>query len=96
MQADYALIKAWKADKSGNLVFKSSARNFNPDMAMACKETIVEVEEIVEDGELHPDHVHLSGIYVHKIVKADPLYSVQSRIIEIEERKKLSELSKAK
>lgn len=73
LNADYAIIKAWKADKSGNLLFKSSARNLNPEMAMACKQTIVEVEEIVEDGEIHPDQVHLPGIFVHKIVKASPL-----------------------
>lgn len=66
---DYALIKAWKADKAGNLIFRKSARNFNPVMCKAAKIAVVEVEEIVEIGELDPDHVHLPGIYVDRIVK---------------------------
>jgi len=68
---DFALIKAWKADKKGNLIFKGSARNFNPDMATAGKITIAEVEEIVENGEISPEDVHVPGIYVHRIVKGD-------------------------
>ena len=63
-----ALVKAWKADKSGNLVFRRTARNFNPAAAMAGQTTVVEVEEIVETGSLDPDAVHLPGIYVHRIV----------------------------
>lgn len=70
IKGDYALVKAWKADKLGNLVFRTTARNFNPNCATAAKQCIVEVEELVEPGEIHPDHVHLSGIYVHKIFKA--------------------------
>jgi len=65
--ADFALVKAWKGDAMGNLVFRSTARNFNPMMAMAGKITIVEVEELVPLGALHPDHIHTPGIYVHRI-----------------------------
>src|SRR6185369_12120270 len=65
---DVSLVKAQRADKSGNLVFRRTARNFNPAVAMAGKVTIVEVEEIVETGAIDPDAVHLPGIYVHRIV----------------------------
>lgn len=65
--SDFAIVKAWKGDTAGNLVFKSTARNFNPLMAMAGKITIVEVEELVEVGEIDPDHIHTPGIYVHRI-----------------------------
>ncbi|WP_322872442.1 CoA transferase subunit A, partial [Acinetobacter baumannii] len=63
-----ALVKAQKADKAGNLMFNKTARNFNPDVATAGKVTIVEVEQLVETGELDPDQIHLPGIYVHRIV----------------------------
>ena len=66
---DFALIKAWKADKSGNLLFRKSARNFNSAMAKAAKCTIVEVEEIVETGQIGPDEIHVPGIYVDRIIK---------------------------
>ncbi|XP_012227552.1 succinyl-CoA:3-ketoacid coenzyme A transferase 1, mitochondrial [Linepithema humile] len=66
---DFALVKAWKADSAGNLVFRKSARNFNPVMCKAAKVAIVEVEEIVEIGQLDPDHIHLPGIFVDRIVK---------------------------
>ncbi|KAM9984303.1 hypothetical protein ACTFIZ_004017 [Dictyostelium cf. discoideum] len=66
---DYALIKAWKADTRGNLVFRNTARNFNPPMATAAKITIAEVEEIVDAGEIKPDEVHVPGIYIQRIVK---------------------------
>ena len=66
--ADIALIKAYKADKAGNLVFRKTARNFNPECAMAGKITVAEVEHIVEIGEIDPDDIHLSGIYVNRIV----------------------------
>ncbi len=66
--ADVALVKAQKADKAGNLVFNKTARNFNPDVATSGKVTIVEVEELVEIGEIDPDQIHLPGIYVHRIV----------------------------
>ena len=65
---DVGLVKAWKADKAGNLVYRLTARNFNPLAAMAGKITIAEVEEIVENGELDPDQIHTPGIYVHRIV----------------------------
>ena len=65
--SDYAIVKAWKGDTMGNLIFRSTARNFNPMMAMAGKITIAEVEELVPAGELDPDHIHTPGIYVHKI-----------------------------
>jgi 3-oxoacid CoA-transferase subunit A len=67
--ADYALVKAWKGDAEGNLIYRHTARNFNPLMAMAGKTTIAEVEELVEPGALDPDHVHTPGIYVHRIFK---------------------------
>jgi 3-oxoacid CoA-transferase subunit A len=65
--SDFALVKAWKGDPMGNLVFRATARNFNPMMAMAGKITIVEVEELVPLGALDPDHIHTPGIYVHRI-----------------------------
>ena len=68
LRADVALVKAWKADKSGNLLFNKTARNFNPLAAMAARVCVVEVEEIVEIGEIEPDQVHLPGIYVQRLV----------------------------
>ena len=65
--ADFALVKAWKGDTDGNLIFRQTARNFNPLMAMAGKITIAEVEELVPSGTLNPDHIHTPGIYVHRI-----------------------------
>lgn len=65
--ADFALIKAWKGDTTGNLVFKETARNFNPLMAMAGKTTIAEVEELLQPGQLDPNQIHTPGIYVHRI-----------------------------
>lgn len=65
--ADFAIVKAWKGDTAGNLIFRSTSRNFNPVMAMAGKITIAEVEELVEVGELDPDHIHTPGVYVHRI-----------------------------
>lgn len=69
LTADVSLIKAWRADTEGNLVFRKTARNFNPMMATAGKITIVEVEEIVELGQLDPDQIHTPGIYVQRIIK---------------------------
>jgi 3-oxoacid CoA-transferase subunit A len=69
--ADLAIIKAYKADKAGNLIFRKTARNFSPIMATAAKITIVEVEEIVEIGELDPDQIHTPGIFVKRLFKAD-------------------------
>jgi 3-oxoacid CoA-transferase subunit A len=77
---DLALVKAHVADKSGNLIFNKTARNFNPVAAMAGKITIVEVEKIVETGELDPDQIHLPGIYVHRIVlNATPEKRIEQR-----------------
>jgi 3-oxoacid CoA-transferase subunit A len=70
---EFALVKAWKADHFGNLVFRKTARNFNPMMATAGKITVVEVEEIVANGELEPDHIHTPGVYVQRIFKAPSL-----------------------
>jgi 3-oxoacid CoA-transferase A subunit len=72
LTADYAFVRAWKADEFGNLVFKQSQRNFNPVMATAADCTIVEVEEIVPVGSLDPDEVHTPGIWVQRIVKIGP------------------------
>ncbi len=66
-EADYALVKAWKGDTEGNLIYRETARNFNPLMAMAGKITIAEVEQLVPAGELDPDCIHTPGIYVHRI-----------------------------
>jgi 3-oxoacid CoA-transferase subunit A len=65
--ADFAIVKAWKGDTDGNLIYKDTARNFNPLMAMAGKITIAEVEELLQPGELDPNHIHTPGIYVHRI-----------------------------
>ncbi|HEV3222833.1 MAG TPA: CoA transferase subunit A [Puia sp.] len=67
LHADYAIVKAWKGDSLGNLIFRKTTRNFSTSMAKAGDITIAEVEELVEPGELDPDHVHVAGIYVHRI-----------------------------
>ncbi|MGB4882759.1 MAG: CoA transferase subunit A [Neisseria sp.] len=86
LPADVALVKAWKADKSGNLIFRKTARNFNPDVATAGKITIVEVEELVETGTFEPDSVHLPGIYVQRIVvNANPEKRIEQRTVRKEE-----------
>ncbi|WP_339405710.1 CoA transferase subunit A [Pseudomonas helleri] len=82
LRADVALVKAWKADKSGNLLFNKTARNFNPLAAMAAKVCVVEVEEIVEIGEIEPDHVHLPGIYVQRLIlNATPQKRIEQRTV---------------
>jgi len=82
LNPDIALVKAWKADRSGNLIFRRTARNFNPACAMAGRITVVEVEEIVETGSFDPDAVHLPGIYVHRIVlNAHPEKRIEKRTI---------------
>ncbi len=84
LTADVALVKAYKADKAGNLVFRKTARNFNPDVATAGKITVVEVEKLVDIGEIDPDEVHLSGIYVHRIVvNATPEKRIEQRTVSI-------------
>ncbi len=84
-EADFAVVKAWKGDAFGNLVFHETARNFNPLMAMAGKITIAEVEELVPTGELDPDHIHTPGIYVHRIFKGE---NYEKRIEQRTVRKK--------
>ena len=69
IKGDFAIVKAWKADTFGNLVFRKTARNFNPMAATAGKITVVEVEEIVEPGQLDPDEIHTPGIYVNRLIK---------------------------
>lgn len=82
---DVALVKAYMADRSGNLVFRRTARNFNPNVAMAGKVTIVEVEKVVETGEIDPDDVHLPGIYVTRIVlNANPEKRIEQRTVRPE------------
>jgi 3-oxoacid CoA-transferase subunit A len=73
LTADLAIVKAWKADREGNLVYRKTARNFNPMMATAGKVTVAEVEELVEIGELDHDHIHTPGIYVDRVLKG-PVY----------------------
>jgi 3-oxoacid CoA-transferase subunit A len=73
LRADFALVKAWKGDRWGNLVYRKTAANFNPMMATAARVTIAEVEELVEPGEIPPDHVHTPSIYVHRIFQATGL-----------------------
>ncbi|MBX7094642.1 MAG: CoA transferase subunit A [Flavobacteriales bacterium] len=70
-EPEFAIVKAWKGDTQGNLIFKATSRNFNPLVAMAGKITIAEVEELVPAGELNPDHIHLPGIYVHRIFQGN-------------------------
>ena len=84
-EANFAIVKAWKGDTAGNLIFRSTARNFNEPMAMAGKITIAEVEELVEVGELQPDQIHVPGIYVNRIFKGN---NNEKRIEQITTRKK--------
>jgi 3-oxoacid CoA-transferase subunit A len=91
--ADLAIIHAWKADTEGNLVFRKTARNFNPIMATAAKLTIVQVEELVEPGQLDPDHIHTPGIYVKRIVKLPENY--EKRIEQRTLRKRVTDLNPA-
>jgi 3-oxoacid CoA-transferase subunit A len=82
LKADVSLVKAWKADKAGNLVFRRTARNFNPACAMAGNVCVAEVEEIVEVGAIDPDHVHLPGIYVDRIVhNPNPEKRIEQRTV---------------
>ena len=79
--ADLSIVKAWKADETGNLVFRKTARNFNPPAAMCGKVCIVEVEEIVPTGTLDPDHIHLPGIYVHRIIQGEHEKRIEQRTV---------------
>jgi 3-oxoacid CoA-transferase subunit A len=82
LRADVSLVKAWKGDKAGNLVYRKTARNFNPNVATAGKVTIAEVEELVETGSLDPDQIHTPGIFVHRIVlNATPEKRIEQRTI---------------
>ena len=83
--ADFAIVKAWRGDTEGNLIYKETARNFNPLMAMAGKVTIAEVEELVPAGTLEPDHIHTPGIYVHRIFQGS---NYEKRIEQRTVRKK--------
>jgi 3-oxoacid CoA-transferase subunit A len=83
--SDFAIVKAWKGDESGNLIFKATSRNFNPLMAMAGKITIAEVEELVPTGTLDPNMIHTPGIYVHRIFQGQ---NYEKRIEQLTSRKK--------
>jgi len=88
LTAQYAIVKAWKGDRHGNLVYKGTARNFNPLVAMAGKITIAEVEELVEPGDLDPDQIHTPGIFVQRIFKGE---QYEKRIEQRTVRKKTTE-----
>jgi 3-oxoacid CoA-transferase subunit A len=82
IRADVALVKAWKADRQGNLVYRKTSRNFNPVVAMCGKVTVVEVEEIVDNGQIDPDHVHTPGIFVQRlVVNASPEKRIEQRTV---------------
>ena len=84
MTADFAFVKAWKGDEAGNLIYKGTARNFNPLMAMGGKITVAEVEELLPTGELDPNQIHTPGIYVQKIFKGS---KYEKRIEQLTVRK---------
>lgn len=87
LTADVSLVKAWKADKAGNLVYRYTSRNFNPNVAMASKMTVAEVEEIVENGSLHPDEIHTPGIFVRRLVlNAQPEKTIEKVVTRQEVR----------
>ncbi|MFX0544899.1 CoA transferase subunit A [Roseovarius sp. S1116L3] len=77
--ADLSVVKAWKADDTGNLIFRKTARNFNPPAAMCGKVCVAEVEEIVPRGSLDPDHIHLPGIYVHRLIQGEHEKRIEQR-----------------
>ncbi|WP_207101015.1 CoA transferase subunit A [Paracoccus shandongensis] len=83
--ADLSIVKAWKADDTGNLVFRKTARNFNPPAAMCGRVCVAEVEEIVPRGSLDPDHIHLPGIYVHRIVQGQHEKRIEQRTVRKKE-----------
>jgi len=85
LHADFAIVKAWKADRYGNLVFRKTTRNFSTSMAKAGNITIAEVEELVEPGDLDPDHIHVAGIYVHRVFKGTNYEKrIERRTIQIQ------------
>lgn len=79
--ADLSIVKAWKADETGNLVFRKTARNFNPPAAMCGRICIAEVEEIVPVGQLDPDHIHVPGIYVHRLIQGNHEKRIEQRTV---------------
>ena len=79
--ADLSIVKAWKADTTGNCIFRKTARNFNPPAAMCGKTCIMEVEEIVEPGTLDPDNIHLPGIYVHRLIQGEHEKRIEQRTV---------------
>ncbi len=81
LTADFSLIRAWKADTYGNLIFRKTAMNFNPMMATAGRITVAEVEEIVEPGELDPNHIHTPGIFVHRVIKGTFEKRIEQRTV---------------
>ncbi|MEY8882033.1 CoA transferase subunit A [Donghicola sp. XS_ASV15] len=83
--ADISIVKAWKADETGNAVFRKTARNFNPPAAMCGKICIMEVEEIVPTGSLDPDHIHLPGIYVHRLIQGEHEKRIEQRTVRQKE-----------
>nr|WP_319247319.1 CoA transferase subunit A [uncultured Celeribacter sp.] len=83
--ADLSIVKAWKADETGNAIFRKTARNFNPPAAMCGKVCVMEVEEIVPTGTLDPDHIHLPGIYVHRLIQGDHEKRIEQRTVRTRE-----------
>jgi len=79
--ADLSIVKAWKADETGNAIFRKTARNFNPPAAMSGKLCVMEVEEIVPNGTLDPDHIHLPGIYVHRLIQGEHEKRIEQRTV---------------
>lgn len=79
--ADLSIVKAWKADETGNAIFRKTARNFNPPAAMCGKVCVMEVEEIVPVGSLDPDHIHLPGIYVHRLIQGEHEKRIEQRTV---------------
>jgi 3-oxoacid CoA-transferase subunit A len=86
LKADLSIVKAWKADEEGNLVFRKTARNFNPMMATAGKVTVAEVEEIVPVGALDPDGIHTPGIYVQRVIQGHPEKRIEQRTVRKREQ----------
>lgn len=84
--ADLSIVKAWKADETGNLVFRKTARNFNPPAAMCGRVCVAEVEEIVPTGSLNPDTIHLPGIYVHRLIQGDHEKRIEQRTVRVLEQ----------
>ena len=81
IKTDFALVKAWKGDEMGNLIYRKTSRNFNPLCAAAGKITIVEVEELVPAGELNPDQIHTPGIYVQRVIKGTFEKRIEQRTV---------------